>query len=254
MITLQFPKMDKAVQKSIKDLPDDDPRRGITVLNQNAIVYQSGFCLVINLYDYFNLDCNIEDEEELEDLENILFYMDGKTFSPEYWAELTKGANMEMRNGLLYIENPKYAKDLHYKDVEMNLFEPLDNLNRIRKKEGSTVPSVALPFGALKSIYDVLPADFKNDEIVLDFIAMNEPVKFTFRLRKHVYGYIRPDYDAAAEQFKYEHLQEFVDTPEFKTILEDSKPSLPPSPAQFANESIETQEDLFGGDITKHYE
>ena len=71
MITIKFPALNKALTKDVKDLPDDDPRRGIIVLNNNAIILRNDFCLVCDLFEYFTIETGIEDEDEIKELEKI---------------------------------------------------------------------------------------------------------------------------------------------------------------------------------------
>lgn len=210
MITVKFPALNKALTKDVKDLPDNDPRRGIIVLNNNAIVIRDNFCIVCNLYDYLTIEQGIEDDFELEGLQSILHYMDEKVFSNEFWNELTKGANMEIIEGNLFIENPKYSKDLHHKEIPIDMIEPLVKLDTINLRAEMPISSIAIPFGALKTIYDCLPADFKHDYIILEFFSQDKAVKFTFKNRKHFYGYLVPHYDAVQEGFRFECLESFI--------------------------------------------
>jgi hypothetical protein len=233
MITLQFPKLENALAKITKDMKEDDPRRGIIIINGNAIVFQDNFCLAVNLYDYFTLDCDIDDEEELQELKKILFYMDGKTFNKEFWKELTKGANMKMNKGLLFVETPKYAKDLHYKEVPINFLEPLRGLTYAKNLADSLVSKIALPFEALHLIYNCLSADFKGDKMILEFSTEDKPVRFTFKNRKHFYGYLIPDYSASQEGFRFECLNDFVEDEFVSETLQDLEKQQAPPPPEF---------------------
>lgn len=232
MITLKFPKIETALQKAnaLKDEPLDSPLRGIIVLNQKAMVFNMGWMIVIDLYDYFTLECGIEDDEELTSLEGILMYMNGKVFSSDYWSELTKGANMQMKQGALEVENPRFSKDLHYKALDINIIEPLAKLTTANSLEESIVGSIAINFGVLNSIYKILPTDFKLDDIIFQFASQDQYVKFTFRKRKHIYGYIKPNYGAAQESFRFDNMENFVY--EFQPYLEklrlDNTPAPPP--------------------------
>ena len=210
MITIKFPALDKALLKDLKDLPDNDPRRGIIVLNNNAIVLRDNFCLVCDLYEYFTIEKGIDDPNELEELDRILFFMDSKIFGVEFWKELTKGANMKMNNGTLYVDTPKYSKNLHYKEVDVNFLEPLSKIREVSYQESSMVDSISVPFGALNLIYSCLSADFKMDKIIFEFNSQDKPVKFTFKDRKHFYGFIYPDYDAIQEGFRFDILEQFT--------------------------------------------
>lgn len=239
MIVLQFPKINKALMTNTKDLPEDDPRHGIIVMDNRAIVLSNTFILVCNLYDYFTIEAGIEEPDEIEELERILFYMDRKVFGKDFWVELTKGSGMKIKEGALYLENPKYSKDLYEKDLKLDFLEPLNILSNLNNQGVGTVDSVAVPFGALKSIYDCLPSDFKTDFLVFEFTGQDMPVPFTFRKRKHFYGCLFPHYDAAVEGFKFEDLQEFVsnisgelEELKNKAIEESKAPPPPPVPEE----------------------
>lgn len=257
-LTLKFPKLEKALSKD-KEMREDDPRKGIIVLNNNAIVLNNNFCLVIDLMDYFTLDCNIDDQREVQELKKILFYMDSKVFNKEYWEELTKGANMKMNGDAIYIETPKYAKDLHYKELNVDLLEPLSAIKKVSAAEAGLVTSVAIPFGALKQIYDVLSTDFKGDHIIFEFADQRRPAKFTFRNRKHVYGFLLPHHDAAQEGFKFETMREFLRDEYIQDLIkeleEEKKASMaPPPPTKMEIVKNDNQADIFGPNIQDHYE
>ena len=151
--------------------------------------------------------------------------MEGKVFSADFWKELTSGANMEIRNGSIFIENLKYSKNLHQKELDVNLIEPFEALRRLNKQAVNDLSIVAMPFGAFDKIFSVLKQSFKLDFIILEFTGQDMPVKFTFRNRKHFYGYIIPHYDAAQEGFLFEALDAFVLSinDELDSLLEEAK-------------------------------
>lgn len=231
MITVQFPALQKALTKDVKDLPEDDPRRGIIILNNTAIVLRNSFCLVCNLYDYFTIEAGIEDDLELAELEKILFFLDGKIINSEFWAELTKGANMKMNNGNLFVENPKYSKDLHYKEFDADFLEPLIALEKLAESPTGNIDCIALPFGMLNIIYTCLASEFKKDMIIFEFIRQDAPVRFTFKNRKHFYGYIHPNYDAAQGGFMFDELNSFTNSVKgyLETLKEKAKVPTPPT-------------------------
>jgi hypothetical protein len=228
MINLQFPKLNNALIKNQKEMDENDPRRGVIIVDNHAIVLNAKFCLVVNLYDYFSLDCGISAQEELAELKKILFYMNGKTFNSEYWNELVKGANMEIQKNMLLIETPKYAKDLYYKDMDINLYEPLQRLIEVSEYEQNMVPAISLPFAALDLIYNTLKAEFKDDHIILEFTSTDRPVKFTFKDRKFVFGFIMPHYASLEEGFRFEHLENFAKNETVGFLLEEHTPALVP--------------------------
>ncbi len=250
-VTLAFPKLNNALMKNTKEMRDDDPRRGILVLNNQAIVLNRDFCLVVDLYDYFTLDCEVNDEMELVELKKILYYMNGKIFGQEFWGELTGGANMRMNNGLLFIETPKYSKDLHYKDMPIQMLPALDKLQKLISQPEQLVGSVAIPFGALHTIYSTLAKDFKVDDIIFELTSQDQPVKFTFRERKWFYGFLMPNYNAAQEGFRFETLDNFINDGDIQELIEElrKEQAPPPPPVEVAEVEDNNEPDLFGGNI-----
>ncbi|MBV1929175.1 MAG: hypothetical protein KUG81_06640 [Gammaproteobacteria bacterium] len=230
MITLKFPSLDKALLKNLKDAKEDDPRKGIIVINGNAIVLRDDFCFVINLYDYFTIEFEIEEEDEIEELKRILFYMNGKVFNAEFWKELTKGCSMKMNQGELYVSTPKYAKDLHHNPLPVDLLEPLNGLQEAYNYEENLVSAIAVPFQSLFLIYECLKGDFKFDNIIFQFSSQDRPVKFTFRNRKHCFGYIHPHYDAVQEGFRFTSYEEFIEDDEVKEMIVELKSAIVPPP------------------------
>jgi hypothetical protein len=251
MVTLQFPKLHNALGKKLDKLKPNDPRRGITVLNSNAIVFRDDLCLVVNLEDYFMIDCNITDPQDIEEIESIMTFMHGKTFDKEFWKEISVGAEMSVRDGGMYLKNPKYSKDLHYKEEDFNLLTPMKMLQMLAKQGKGIISEISLPYISLKSIYDCMATDFKTDNIIFEFHSQDKPVRFTFRDRKHVYGYIIPDYDSAQESFKFDNLEAFMGDEFIKDMIDEMEAEQAPPPPVFRPQEPVSpdQVDMFGGDI-----
>jgi hypothetical protein len=239
MINLQFPKLNNALIKNQKDLDENDPRRGVIVIDKHAIILNAKFCMVVDLYSYFSIDGGITDRAELDELKDILFYMNGKVFNSEYWNELVKGANMEMHEGKLFIETPKYAKDLHYKDAEINLYEPLQRLLALSEGSKGMVPAISIPFEALELIYATLKPQFKADHLILEFQSTDKPVRFTTKDRKFVFGFIMPHYESLEEGFRFEYLDNFAKNDQVEYFLEEYKPSAVPQAPTIPNREEE---------------
>jgi len=254
MITLKFPSIDKALLKDVKGLSEDDPKRGIIVLDKYAIVHNRNFTFVINLYEYFTVECGITEADDLDELNAILFYMNGRCFNKEFWAELNKGANMKMQTGALYIENPKYSKDLHHNFADVNLLIPLDELLGASIQVENVVPVISLPFGSLKAIYDCMPADFKVDDIILEFASQSKIVKFTFKNRKHCFGFIEPNYQASQEGYRFHELEQMMEKETILSSLEEwrekmtIKNTVPPPPPTMQVVKDDDQQTMFDKD------
>lgn len=231
MVTLKFPPLNKALTNPKEIENELSPEKGISVFNNVAIIYTDTMCILVDLYDYFTIDCDIQDQNEIDELERILFFMNGKTFSAEYWTEITKGANMKVMEGNIFIETPKYSKDLFYKHIDVDHKISLSRLIKAKELQTQPVDEISVSFGDLLKLYSIIGTPFKDDDIILSFNDQDTYVKFTFRKRKYITGYFYPNYMAAVEGFKYELLGHFVDGIKlFYDELKSLVPEAPPVP------------------------
>ncbi len=225
MITVKFPNIHKSLAKNTKDFSENDPRKGVIVIGNNAIVYQMNFILIINLFDFFQIEQGIVSEEDIRSLKKILFYMNGKVFPLNYWKELTVGANISIVDGVLSVETPKYSKDLHYKPLDINFSIIINKLKRTESLKEFNVGSIAIPFQPLNLIYSCL--DLKNDHIIFSFSGESDLIKFTFKNKDYCYGCINPNTEAVSVPNLFYLLEEFVNSDEFE-VIESLFPPLPP--------------------------
>lgn len=244
MIQLQFPKINNALNKKLDDRGPGDPQRGVNVFNGVAIVVRDNFIVCIDLMEYFVMELNIEDEEEIKECKKILDYMNYKMFPNDMWAELIKAVNIEIDSGMITVSNPKYSKDLHYKDVDVEYHDFLRKLSLSFNRHSSPLEDVSLPLEAILTISRVL--DLKSEKMIFMFTGMDDPATFTFSKRKYVFGYITPDYHSANEHFKLSYYEAFInhsDVMEF--ITEGSKKQsvipAPPPPSKVEEKDDESQ-------------
>ena len=114
--------MQKLVSKDTAELEPDDPKKGVVVLSDHAIVVTSKSILFFNLKDYFIKSNDIDDQETLETLGTIMDFMHGHMFSPAFWEELTKGAIVSVEDETLQLDGA-VRKDLIYSE---KMFDPTE--------------------------------------------------------------------------------------------------------------------------------
>lgn len=228
MITLKFPALHKALLKDTKELNENHIKKGIYVYSQRAFIMNEGIVLCYDLYEYFTLECGIEDPEEVKELKILLMFMEGKVYSFDFWAELTKGADMEIDGDKINISNPKYSKELVYKDFKTDVYPLISLLSKYVEFKGYETEEIAIPFRYFKIINDISPADLKNDSIMFHFKSGDGIMMFTFHKRKYICGLITPHYDPITESFKYDLLHDIA--ADFLEIEPFYKPQLPAPP------------------------
>jgi hypothetical protein len=249
-VSLKFPALNKALQKSSKVEELLSPEKGITVIDGKAIVYNHSFTIIIDLYDYFVFENNIEDPFEIEELEKILFFMNDKVFGEDFWKEINVFTNMAMVEGDIFIETPKFSKNLHYKEIDIDKKKLYNRIIKSSEQREGLVSEIALSFGDIKKIYDVLGSQFNTDSIIFNFTEQDKFVRFTFHKRKYITGYIQPNFVAVQEGFKFEVLHNLKDflIPIHEELCSRTPPPPPEEPVVISREATDmdnAEADLF---------
>lgn len=232
MLTLKFPKINEALSKNQTSLNTNSPRRRVIIVDNHAIVLSDFFCVVVNLYEYFTIDQGITEPEDRDSLTEILEYFNGKSFNKDYWAELVKGADVEvMENGNLFIKTPKLERELHYEDAHLDVLSLLEHLYKTNGREKMACDTIALNFKAMKTLGKCFGTELDTQSIVYEFSGQDRYVKFTFSRSKFIYGYVHTDYDAAKEGFLFHDLEQFCkDNQEMVEGMRAMKKSIPAPP------------------------
>ena len=205
---------------SNKKLSDDNPKKLIHVVNGYAIV-NNELIVIVSLREYVKIECGITDELELDRLTGILEWMEGKSFTKEFWSELVKECYVNITgDDKVEIEHQTYNKILVYEDIitekELSLQVVSDNICR---------PEMSLyriAFGGLNlsNLTKAFKNELKNDTIILEFTGQENAIKFTLSRRDYIFGLIPADFNSAQE------LTAFLGNGPFKEELDEQIPLL----------------------------
>lgn len=182
-----------------KKSSEEDPKKYVHVINGHAIVNNNLICAV-SLREYVKLECDVTDELELDRLTGILDWMEGKSFTKEFWAELVKECFVNL-NGedQLEIEHQTYNKLLVYEYVACDKELPLQVISDNICRDESNVNRVGIDGSVLTNLTKVFKNEIKNDSIVFGFTGSANAVKFTCSRRDYIFGLIPVNYDSASE-------------------------------------------------------
>jgi len=206
-ITINFPKLEKALRKDKKNVKLFY-EKGIVILSGVAFAITDSLILAVDLKEFFIMEKNIESDEEMSELDMILFHLEQKVFSKEYWEELTKLSDMSIVEGKLKIENLHYTKTLDY-EHEMNnfgsLLKILNDFNNYDELEDKST-EICLEVSSLISIIESWKTHLKLDTIYFKPIDKNY-VKFTFKKRPYFFGFI-DNKNINKDPFSYDAMKE----------------------------------------------
>lgn len=225
-----------------KKVSDENPTKYIHVLKGYAFV-NNELIAVVNLRDYIKTECNIYEEDQISELDDLLDWFEGKSFTQEFWKQLTSEKIVSLEGDSLLIEDASFSTNLHYQSVEVDIRNPI----------GSIASNIDLPdFNLFRVSFsgkdlDLLNKTFKNelkkDHLNFEFSESGKPVKFCFSTRNYIFGSIKSTMNSASE------LMAFLENKSFKEILDEHLQSLPPLPPDKQEENQESSFDPGEDDV-----
>ncbi len=192
MIVLKFPPLNKLVMKNTAELEELDPKRGIAVLNGYAVVMSHRSIIFFDLHSYFVHENKITDPGVMDDLKEVIDFMNGNLFLTAFWEELTKGAAIEITDSETMKLKGVVHKDLHY---EQKPYEQSVIIEALKQSMGDPmpIPRSALYVEPLLEILSKLGPKVKKDTIALEYVGVNTSIRFTFDESPWIYGIISAD-------------------------------------------------------------
>lgn len=208
MLSLKFPPLEKLLAKDTTELDPDNPRNGVCVYNENAIIVQEQWLLMFNLSDYFINTMAYTSDKEIRDLAELMEFMHGKMFSSAFWKELTQTSFVSITHEGISLDGV-IRKDIHYKEK----FFDDSELRMICMGMAECTPTSkkvnAVNVAPLLSILGTLRPLVKNDTIVLRTVGEATPIQFTFDGNPWIYGVLFPEISVSSKNFMFDQLENF---------------------------------------------
>lgn len=202
MITLKFPPLHNLVSKDTKELADDDPKKGIVVIKDHAIVTTHKSMVFFNLKNWFIKDLGIDSDDMLEELGAVLDYMDGKMFFFPFWAELTKGAVVSVEGNHLELDGA-VRKDLFYRDHQFDDKIIIEALENNLRSGPVAVSRHALYVEPILAVMNKLKGFVGNDTIAIESVGVNTNIRFTFEGNPWIFGITSTDPGFTGQHFVF---------------------------------------------------
>lgn len=206
----KLPSLHLGLLKDLKS-PEDDSRKFIHVIGGHAIL-QNEIIIIVDLREYIKHECDITDQEELDQLTSIINWMEGKSFSNEFWKELTKENHTTMTPDGFEIEYLSYNKVLVYEAIDTN---PLLMAQVINDNIGAipvTVDRIGIKSSVLTTLTSMFKTEMKSDNFVFDFCGKTNPIKFTAQRKTYIFGLLPTDYNSTTEFTAFLNVNDFRDT------------------------------------------
>lgn len=201
---------------SDKKVSDDNARKYIHVVGGHAIV-NNEIIVAVNLRNYVKIECSITDEFELDRLTGILDWMEGKSFTKDFWQELVKEnfVNLNSQNNI-EIENVNYNKILVYEEVLSDNVIPFEVIKDNIDRPGSPVQRIAYDGKIMSLLTKTFGSELTNDSIIFEYTGQENASKFTLTRRDYIFGLLPTNYNSASE------LTAFLNNGVLKEIIEEN--------------------------------
>lgn len=223
-----------------KKISNDNPSLYVHVMNGYAYVNHD-LIAVVNLRQYVKSECDVENEQDLDELDDILQWFEGKSFTKEFWAQLTKEKMVTLSDDSLRIEDSSFTNFLHYTSVELDLRSSLkvvsDNINI----NDFSLYRVSFSGKHLELLQKAFKNELSKDFLNFEFSETGKPVKFSLSVRNFIFGSIQSTMNSASE------LMAFLENKDFQSIVEEHLTSLPPLPPEDP-EDMDSEQAFDAGD------
>lgn len=205
----KLPSLHLGLLKDLKS-PEEDSRKFVHVIGGHAIL-QNDVIIVVDLREYVKLECDITDQEELEQLTTIVNWMEGKSFSNEFWKELTKENHVTLTPDGFEIEYLSYNKVLMYEDIKTNALLMAQVINDNIGAIPVTVDRIGIKSSVLTTLTSIFKSEMKSDNFIFDFAGKEKPIKFTAQRKTYIFGLLPTDYNSTTEFTAFLNINDFRD-------------------------------------------
>jgi len=208
MIQLAFPPVHKLVEKDQSSFEEGDPRKGVLVIENHAVVMTFNSLVCVDLEQYFTVKEKKNSMEDVENMNDIFKFMNNKLFGVGFWAELTKNAIMSVRDGKLHLEG-MVRKDLYNDYKEYTTKDLIRSLGNVIDQEPVGLRKVGLSCRGIYQLLKTFGTTVQKDSIALEFVGTSSACKFTFEKNPWIFGLLDQDPVFASQEFLYEDLNAF---------------------------------------------
>ena len=190
----------------------------IYIKNYHALVFNNDYIVACDLETLFGFkkDLTFEIDPHLENILDVVKWLEGKYLTADFWSELATGEEITVSDDqeVLIITSQGTMKELHYVDPPAvytpDLNEAIDKIVKISKKQTLGQAVANIEFNTVLKLNAMFGTLIKDDALILELFGKEQPIRFTFHANRHVFGVIVSSYDINAEMFISLSMEEFV--------------------------------------------
>lgn len=187
----KLPALQNVVRKSNAS-SKEDIKQYIFINNGYAFTFDQPV-FIVNLREYVKTECNIEDEEDIEELDKILAFLEHKAIPSSAWKELTTESDVSLSpdEDEIIIEkvSHKMILDLEINNIGLPYFKPLiKKYINILKAQTTARESVTFNGNILGIMGSVFKKEIRSDAVRLFNCADSAAVKYIVNGKPYIVG------------------------------------------------------------------
>lgn len=214
-VLIMFPAFQNGIIKT-KD-KTSEPYNYVSVINGHAVIVTPYSNIFIDLEDYFiNYITIVEDQKQA--FRELLYWMEGKHFTSEFWSYLTAWNTIEVIDEMsISISGDKFVKDLHYThDEDIDIKNVLNLVVNNFKAGKYQLASIGVSNFTMKIIDKTIGKIIQKNPLIFEFISLNSTIRFSVDSMPCIFGILLSNNALTAKQFIFDGFKNFAIKAELK--------------------------------------
>lgn len=184
----------KSNSKSVEDI-----RQYIYIHNGIAMTFGTPV-FIVDLREYIKNECSIEEEDDIDELDKILGFLEGKAIASDAWKELTTQCEVEFEEEneeiIILRASHKMILDLNYNNIGLPYFKKeIVKYMNILKSPTIGTDSKAFKGDILITMGSIFKKEIKSDTVRLFQCEGSASVKYIVNGKPYLIGIINMDED-----------------------------------------------------------
>ena len=193
-----------------KEQEENHEAKNVHVHNGYAIA-SGNVTAIVDLKEYIKKELNVSGEGEIQELDQIISWFNGKSFSSDFWKELTtpQFIKIDEANDVITIYHLTYVVNLNYSTIDCDIEDVVKSVNKKLEKEPVEMDRHALIGGALSDLFKAFGSEIKSDNLLLQTTGTGSEILFSLSSRTYIFGIIEDAMDSSMEIFAFENTKTF---------------------------------------------
>lgn len=196
-MNFKLPKLQVFLNGDAKTL-DTDTTKNIHVVGGHAIV-SNDIIAIVNLREFVKRELKINDESDLEELSSIVDWMENKSFTKEFWSELTSEKDISLLEDGLEITHQSYTKHLNYLENGAEFQHAYDLTVQNINREEVEMSRFAVSGEHLSLITKAFGNELKKDNLLFKLSGTGNGIMFSLQKRDYIFGVIPEHFDSSMD-------------------------------------------------------